>query len=115
MLLRVIDIETTGFEPPAEIVELGRVDVASEGDSWRIDRPMARFYRPLNGIPPETMAVHHITEDDFDADTPVCSQELLRKAVWGGERPDILVAHNCAFEQTFITETATDALPWICT
>jgi exodeoxyribonuclease X len=115
MLLRVIDIETTGFEPPAEIIELGRVDVASEGDSWRIDRPMARFYRPLNGIPPETMAVHHITEDEFDADTPVCSQELLRKAVWGGETPDILVAHNSEFERMFIPETATDALPWICT
>ena len=61
MLFRVIDIETTGMEPPAEIIELGRVDVVSEGDGWRIDRPMARLYRPLHGIPPETMAVHHIT------------------------------------------------------
>jgi exodeoxyribonuclease X len=115
MLLRVIDIETTGIEPPAEIIELGRVDVISEGDGWRIDRLMARLYRPLNGIPPETMAVHHITEDDFDGDTPVCSEERLRKAVWGGQRPDILVAHNCGFEQTFIPDTATDDLPWICT
>jgi exodeoxyribonuclease X len=115
MLLRVIDIETTGMEPPAEIVELGRADVVSEGDGWRIDRPMARLYRPLNGIPPETMAIHHITEDDFGADTQVCSEELLRKAVWGGEPPDILVAHNSEFEQMFIPETATDALPWICT
>jgi exodeoxyribonuclease X len=115
MLLRVIDIETTGTEPPAEIIEIGRVDVISDGDGWRIDRPMARLYRPLNDIPPETMAVHHITEDDFDSDTPVCSKELMRKAIWGGERPDILVAHNCAFEQMFITEDATDELPWICT
>jgi exodeoxyribonuclease X len=115
LLLRVIDIETTGMEPPAEIIELGRVDVVSQGDGWRIDRPMARLYRPLHGIPPETMAVHHITEDDFNADTPVCTDERLRLAVWGGAKPDILVAHNCDFERQFIPETATDALPWICT
>jgi exodeoxyribonuclease X len=76
---------------------------------------MARLYRPLNGIPPETMAVHHITEADFDADTPVCTEERLRKAVWGGESPDVLVAHNCDFERSFVTDAATDGLPWICT
>jgi DNA polymerase III epsilon subunit-like protein len=65
VLLWVIDIETTGMAPPAEIIEFGRVDVVSEGDAWRIGRPMVRLYRPLNGIPPETMAVHHITEADF--------------------------------------------------
>ena len=70
MLLRVVDIETTGLAPPAEIIEFGRVDVVSDGNAWRIERPMARLYRPLNGIPPETMAVHNITEIDFTADTP---------------------------------------------
>jgi exodeoxyribonuclease X len=94
MLLRVIDIETTGMEPPAEIIEFGRADVVSEGTSWRIDRPMARLYKPLRGIPPETMAVHHITETEFAADTPECTQDLLHKAIWGGNGPDVLVAHN---------------------
>lgn len=115
MLLRVIDIETTGLEPPAEIIEFGRVDVVSEGDAWCIDRPMARLYRPLHGIPPETMAVHHITEADFNAETPVCSEERLRMAVWGGSRPDLLVAHNYDFERLFIPATVTDGLSWICT
>lgn len=115
MLLRVIDIETTGMAPPAEIIEFGRVDVVGEGGDWRIDRPMARLYRPLNGIPPETMAVHHITESDFDADTPVCTEERLRMAVWGGQKPDVLVAHNHAFERSFIPDAITEGLPWICT
>lgn len=114
-LLRVIDIETTGMAPPAEIIEFGRVDVVSEGETWRIDRPMARLYRPLNGIPPETKAVHHITEADFGADTPVCTPERLRLAIWGGAKPDILVAHNSDFERVFITTAATDNIPWICT
>jgi exodeoxyribonuclease X len=115
MRLRVIDIETTGMAPPAEIIEFGRVDLLLDEGTWRVERPMARLYRPLNGIPPETMAVHHITELDFDAETPVCSADRLRLAVWGGTKPDALVAHNCEFERTFISETITEALPWICT
>jgi exodeoxyribonuclease X len=115
MRLRVIDIETTGQAPPAEIVEFGRVDVVSDGAGWRVERPMARLYRPKNGILPETMAVHHITPDDFDQDTPVCSSERLRQAVWGGEAPDVLVAHNNSFERLFVPDEITAPLPWICT
>jgi exodeoxyribonuclease X len=115
VILRVIDIETTGAAFPAEIIEFGRVDVVGDGADWQVSRPMARLYRPLNGIPPETMAVHHITEEMFDADTPVCTNERLRLAVWGGDRPNVLVAHNSAFEQAFIPETVTDCMPWICT
>lgn len=115
MRLRVIDIETTGTAPPAEIIEFGRVDLHDSTGSWQIDRPMTRLYRPLHGIPPETMAVHHITEQDFSADTPVCTGERLRLAVWASSPPDVLVAHNCAFEQLFVDVLHTDALPWICT
>ena len=115
MLLRVIDIETTGMAPPAEIIEFGRADVVSEGAGWRIDRPMARLYKPLHDIPPETMAVHHITEADIPEDAAVCTEEFLEKAVWGGTKPDVLVAHNCEFERKFIPEAATKGLPWICT
>ena len=115
MRLRVIDIETTGEAPPAEIIEVGRVDVVAVRDAWRIERPMARLYRPLNGIPPEAMAVHHITEEAIGADAPVCNEERLRLAIWGGEAPDVLVAHNSAFEQSFIPGVLTEPLPWICT
>ncbi len=85
MRLRVIDIETTGEAPPAEIIEFGRVDVVRTGDAWVVERPMARLYRPLGAIPPETMAVHHITAADFTPATPVCTLERLRQATHGGE------------------------------
>jgi exodeoxyribonuclease X len=107
VLLRVIDIETTGLAPPAEVIEIGRVDVNLDGSSARIERPMARLYRPLNGIPSETMAVHHITEADFTPDTPVCTEDRLRLAVWGRAKPSALVAHNCDFGRLFIPETIT--------
>ncbi len=115
MRLRVIDIETTGEAPPAEIIEFGRVDVVRAGDAWVVERPMARLYRPLGVIPPETMAVHHITTADFTPDTPVCTPERLRQAIQGGERPDVLVAHNCAFERMFLDTALPVSLPWICT
>jgi exodeoxyribonuclease X len=115
LLFRVIDIETTGLAPPCEIIEIGRVDVIVEGDRVRIEKPKARLYRPLHGIPPETMAIHHITEADFDADTPVCSEERMKLAIWAGATPDALVAHNSAFEQSFIPASVTGELPWICT
>jgi exodeoxyribonuclease X len=86
-----------------------------EAGEARVERSMARLYRPLNGIPPETMAVHHITMDDFTEDSPVCTSDKLRQAIWGGAKPDVLVAHNAEFEQQFVTPAVTDDLPWICT
>ena len=115
MRLRVIDIETTGTAPPAEIVEFGRVDVVDACGTWRVGPPMARLYRPVHGIPPETMAVHHITQEMMGPETPICTDEKLRQDVWAGGAPDVLVAHNCDFERLFIPEAITEALPWICT
>jgi exodeoxyribonuclease X len=108
---RVIDIQTTGLAPPAEIIEIGSVDVVIDGGNILIERPLFRLYRPLNGIPPETMAVHHITEADFDAETPVCTEERLQMAIWSGQKPDALVAHNSEFEQSFIPAAITKDLP----
>jgi exodeoxyribonuclease X len=113
--LRVIDLETTGTEPPAEIIEFGRVDVEIGPPGTTVEPPLAWLYRPLRGIPPETMAVHHITEADLRPDTPVCTPEHLHSAVWSGPTPAALVAHSCAFERQFITEATTGAIPWICT
>ena len=116
MRLRVIDLETTGIEPPAaEIIEFGRVDVVVDAAGARVEPPQAWLYRPLRGIPPETMAVHHITEADFRPDTPVCTPENLHAAVWSGPAPTALVAHSCAFERQFVTEATTGPIPWICT
>jgi exodeoxyribonuclease X len=112
---RVIDIETTGLVPPAEIIEIGCVDVVSEDGAITIEPPRSQLFRPLHGITPETMAVHHITERDFHDDTPVCSDALLFALVNQAPEPDILVAHNCAFEQRFISDFAGNGLPWICT
>lgn len=45
MLLRVIDIETTGLALPAEVIEIGRVDVRLDNSVASIERPKALAQR----------------------------------------------------------------------
>ena len=54
---RVIDIETTGMEPPAEIIEIGWQDVIADDQGVRLGATGSALYGALNGIPPETQAV----------------------------------------------------------
>jgi exodeoxyribonuclease X len=113
--LRVIDLETTGMEPPAEIIEFGCADVVAGSLGVSVSPPAVWLFRPLGEIPAETMAVHHITLDDIPADAPSCTAQNLRAAVWSGPPPDVFVAHNCDFERRFIAEEITSPAPWICT
>lgn len=115
MRLRVVDLETTGMEPPAEIVEFGYSDVLLNAGAASITPPVAWLYRPLNGIPPETMAVHHLTPADFHAGMAPATPGHMRAALAHGGAPDVLVAHNCAFERRFLKPDVTGETPWICT
>jgi exodeoxyribonuclease X len=113
--LRVIDLETTGLEPPAEIIEFGFADVVVDDSGPRVSNPVSWLYHPAGAIPAETMAVHHITLEDIPPDAPVCTPDHLRAAVWYGPTPNVFVAHNCDFERKFITNAVTDPSHWICT
>lgn len=113
--LRVIDLETTGMAPPAEIVEFGYADVIASADGIEVSLPAAKLFRPIGGIPPETMAVHHIAESDIPADAPNCTPDHVAAAVWQDPPPHVFVAHNCEFERRFIDDYATRGAPWICT
>lgn len=104
--LRVVDIETTGTEPPAELIELGWVDVID----GVIGAPKSRLFGAADGIPPETMAVHHIRPADIEG-LPLCTPGSLARMTDG---VTALVAHNCAFERLWLDE-ATAGAAWICT
>ena len=95
--IRVIDLETTGLAPPAEIIEIGRSDLVWGAAGPVIENPLAWLYRPLNGIPPDNMAVHHITEDDFCPNAPACTSDSLRPAIFHQSAPEILGARNSEF------------------
>ena len=66
MRLRVVDLETTGGDRSAEIIEVGVVDVVREGDhAWRALPPVSKLFRPRGEISFHAMAVHHLTPEDF--------------------------------------------------
>ena len=118
MRLRVVDLETTGGDRSSEIIEVGFVDVVSDGDGWRALPPVSKLFRPRGEISVHAMAVHHLTPEHFSPDDPHCDEYALRAmfAPKSGETAaDIMVAHSARFERSFIADTATGGLPWICT
>lgn len=120
MLLRVLDLETSGFEPPvAGVVELGWCDLLAVDDAWCVGRPEDVMVHPGHPIPPETSAIHHITDEDVARARPFAGTWHLvigTDAFTPSRRPiAAYVAHNAAFERKFISDEMTGGAPWICT
>ncbi len=113
ILLRTIDIETTGMEPPAEIIEIGWQDVNLVDGVASLGAANSRLYSAPGGIPPETMAVHHILPADVEG-RPVCTDDDFA-LVLHVNGPAAIVAHNADFEMKWIKPEVLDRRPVICT
>lgn len=116
MLIRVVDLETCGFEPPAGVCEIGFCDLVNDGDEWIVGRPANLLVDPGMPIPPETSAVHHIVDEDV-AGAPDFAA-AARAVFFDEERHQaqrvILVAHNAKFERQWLTPEVTGDVQWIC-
>lgn len=100
-VLRVIDFETTGMEPPAEVVEVGYCDLIGDDGAWEVGQPVSWLCR-VDAIPPETRAVHHISLADV-AGLRTFGQ--TRSQMFDGTPLlSAFAAHNFAFEEQFIGE-----------
>lgn len=107
-LIRICDVETTGIDDPAEMVEIGWTDVRLFPSGWQIESgPRSRLVNPGMPISFPAMAVHHITEAEAAGGM---DPAMARIEVIGGA--DILCAHNAQFDSRFIRG---HDLPWICT
>lgn len=104
-----IDFETTGIDPKTcEPVEVAVVEGSGKYQQQLI--------KPNNPIPPETSAVHHITDIDV-VNAP--SWESVKKLLADylttspGAPLPVLVAHNAEYERTILG----DFVPvlWVCT
>lgn len=117
MLIRVVDLETTGFEPPAGICEIGFCDLVKDGEGWFVGMPGSLLVDPGHPIPPETSAVHHIVDADV-VSAPVFEEAAL-STFFDEERMQaerlVLVAHNAKFERQWLTPEVTGEADWICT
>lgn len=112
--IRVIDLETAG-EGPHDVCEVGWQDVAiGAGGRWELaEERGAHLVNPGRPISPDTMAVHHIRDEDV-AGAPFWREiaaSVLRPA--GGLAA--LAAHRAAFEQRFCRPGLTGGAQWVCT
>lgn len=115
-LIRVIDLETTGDKPPAHgVVEIGWQDVALGADGrWELyGEGGNRMVNPGRPIPPLTMAIHHIRDEDV-ADAPWW-HDVARPVLDPWPRRIALAAHRASFEEQFCTPSLTRGADWICT
>lgn len=102
-IIRVIDLETTGTEPPeAEVCEVGVCDLHLEDRA--IDAPKS-WLCGVKQMPPEVRAIHHITLAECSDKPPFDADALFPDPV------DAVAAHNAAFETKFFTSP----VPVICT
>lgn len=103
-IIRVIDFETTGQEPPAEVCEVGICDLHLE--EKRIEEPRS-WLCGVKEMPPEVRAIHHISLAECEGREPY-NQEIMMEAAVG---LSAIAAHNLEFEGKFFTPER----PAICT
>jgi exodeoxyribonuclease X len=111
--IRVVDLETTGFPPDAEPIEIASVDVLVRPLHLPIVEDDACFalVRPRGRIPATASAIHHLIAEDV-RDAPPWEQVFplfLRGdiAAW--------CAHSSKVEAHYLTADIIGGKPWICT
>ncbi|MCV9940965.1 DUF3820 family protein [Boseaceae bacterium BT-24-1] len=107
MLVRVIDVETTGFPPDAAVCEVGWTDLIIDGSDIEIRPTLSRLCNPGRPMPEQAFKVHGIS-DDMLAGAP--SPDVIFAEVMTGA--DAFCAHNCEFEKNFF---GGGEKPWCCT
>lgn len=102
-IIRVIDFETSGTEPPeAEVCEVGVCDLKLEE---REIAPARSWLCRVKAMPPEVRAVHHITLAECAEHDPFDAGAMFAKPC------DAIAAHNADFEMKFFHSP----VPMICT
>jgi exodeoxyribonuclease X len=105
MVVRVIDIETTGIDPASNaIIEIASVDLLKDGT---ITNQRSTLVQSPIPVPPEASAVHHLIDEDL-AFAP-----QLDDALEQFRGADAYVAHNADFERSFLERHMGDAM-WAC-
>lgn len=107
-IIRVIDFETTGTEPPAEIIEVGLCDLDLT------EKHVGRETHWLCGaeeISPETRAIHHIRQCDVEGRAKFDGAYVMEQAEIS--KVSAFAAHNSEFEMKWLAPHL--RMPMICT
>jgi exodeoxyribonuclease X len=106
--IRVIDFETTGLPPEADVVEAAYIDVVIGGqNTFHLDRSWRSFIYTSKSIKVEARAAHHIRDSD-----------LIDGPLWKVVEPGLMhadmlyAAHHIDFEKAFFNPNDSR---WVCT
>jgi len=112
--VRVIDLETAG-DAPQDVCEIGWQDVSVSVDGrWQVTEERgAHLVNPGRPISPDTMAVHHIRDEDVTG-APFW-KEIAPSILKPASGVVALAAHRAAFEQRYCRPSLTGEVQWICT
>ena len=111
----ILDTETTGMDPAADkLIELGLLAFEYSRESCQIGRVLGSYSGledPGRPIPPESTAIHHITDEmvrGLRLDEPAIERLL------GGA--GVVIAHNAGFDRPFVEARLPvfRGLPWAC-
>jgi DNA polymerase-3 subunit epsilon len=111
----VLDTETTGMDSATDkVIELALVKFEYSRESGAIGRVFDTYdglEDPGMPIPPESTAIHHITDD-------MVRDQRLDEAAIGRvlEGAGLIIAHNAGFDRPFVEARlpAFRAVPWAC-
>lgn len=108
-VIRVVDFETTGMEPPAQVCEVGYCDLVLQADgSWTVDGPTS-FFHAVASMPPEVRAVHHISLEECDGYPPFDAIGFVEHS----DHCAVIAAHNADFEERWLQIDG--VMPLLCT
>ena len=103
MIIRVVDSESTGIDPPPAnaLVEVGWIDLLRQSsERWVAGARGGSLINPMRPIPPEASGIHHIVDQDVvDAPTWMVVKPDLYKGL--GDDP-IFAMHYARFDQKFL-------------
>lgn len=106
-LIRVIDFETSGAEPPeAQVCEVGYTDIFIGTDKFMEIYDPVSWLCMVDKMPPEVRAIHHIRMEDLAGTAPFSQSQLD-----SNEKVFLYAAHNADYELKFFNAPK----PMICT
>jgi exodeoxyribonuclease X len=108
-VIRIIDFETTGTEPPAQVCEAGWCDLTLSDGEWAIGKA-GSYLCGVSALPPAVRAIHHIGMADVAGRAAFSPEKLWLDAQDAGV--SAVAAHNSGFEEKFWGDCP---VPVICT
>lgn len=109
MRIRVCDLETSGVEPTAHVVEIAAWDVLPAQGPVGILFVGQSFVKPPVSIPPIASAVHHLIDEDVQDAEP---WEKVYPA-FIDDAVDAYAAHNSRFDGQWLTPEVLHGKPLI--